>query len=378
MNNNQTITVLMVEDDPGDARLVRALLAEAQPDSFQLVTAGRLLDGLARLARGGIDAILLDLSLPDSQGVQTLTRMLSWAGSVPVIVLTGMDDARLGLEAVQAGAQDYLVKGQLDASLLARALRYAIERQRLVIERDRLIEDLDAFAHTVAHDLKAPLGVMTTYSYLLKKRCDALPEAGEYTRVITQTARSMAKIISDLLLLASVRQSEVATRPLDMGHVVAGALERLEHLVKECEGQVALPDCWPPAVGHGPWIEAVWVNYVANALKYGGRPPQVELGATAEGDGMVCFWVRDNGPGLEPEAQARLFTPFTRLDQIDLEGPGLGLSIVRRIVEKLGGRVGVESAPGLGSRFYFTLPEPPVDPAGRGTERARGDLQGLG
>jgi two-component system sensor histidine kinase/response regulator len=104
----------------------------------------------------------------------------------------------------------------------------------------------------------------------------------------------------------------------------------------------------------------VWANYISNAIKYGGRPPHIELGATAQDDGMVRFWVRDNGAGLTPEEQTRLFIPFTRLDQVQVKGHGLGLSIVRRIVGKLGGQVGVESQVGQGSVFSFTLPGRPV------------------
>jgi two-component system sensor histidine kinase/response regulator len=100
----------------------------------------------------------------------------------------------------------------------------------------------------------------------------------------------------------------------------------------------------------------VWANYLSNAIQYGGRPPRVELGVTEQADGMVRFWVRDNGPGLTPEEQARLFTPFTQLAQVRARGHGLGLSIVRRIVERLGGQVGVESEIGRGSAFTFTLP----------------------
>jgi two-component system sensor histidine kinase/response regulator len=108
-------------------------------------------------------------------------------------------------------------------------------------------------------------------------------------------------------------------------------------------------------VGHGPWVEEVWVNYLSNAIKYGGRPPRVELNAAIQSDGMVCFWVRDNGPGIALDEQIRLFEPFTRLDHIRAGGHGLGLSVVRHIVEKLGGQVGVSSAPGQGSMFSFTL-----------------------
>jgi signal transduction histidine kinase len=105
-------------------------------------------------------------------------------------------------------------------------------------------------------------------------------------------------------------------------------------------------------------VEEVWVNYISNGLKYGGQPPHLELGATATPNGTICFWVRDNGPGLSPAAQAKLFTRFTRLDQTRAKGHGLGLSIVQHIVEKLGGEVGIESAVGQDCKFYFTLPAP--------------------
>ena len=181
----------------------------------------------------------------------------------------------------------------------------------------------------------------------------------------------MGNIIDELLLLAGVRRTQVEIEPLDMAGIVAEARLRLVHLIGDTRAEIILQDvsAWPVARGYGPWVEEVWVNYLSNALKYGGQPPRVELGADplsilprsregGEGGGMVRFWVRDNGQGLTPEDQARLFTPFTRLDQARAKGHGLGLSIVRRIVEKLGGQVGVESdgVPGQGSTFFFTLP----------------------
>jgi signal transduction histidine kinase len=115
------------------------------------------------------------------------------------------------------------------------------------------------------------------------------------------------------------------------------------------------PDAWPPTLGYAPWVEEVWVNYLSNALKYGGEPPVIAVGATPDGD-VVRYWCRDNGPGLTAEEQTQLFTQFTRLHEVRAEGHGLGLSIVRRIVEKLGGEVGVENNEEMGSTFWFTLP----------------------
>jgi two-component system sensor histidine kinase/response regulator len=169
----------------------------------------------------------------------------------------------------------------------------------------------------------------------------------------------MNNIIEELMVLAGVRNQTVAAQPLDMASVVAEAYQRVEYLVRESHAEVSLPAHWPIALGHGPWVEEVWVNYLSNAIKYGGSPagvPHVELGATPQDDGCVRFWVHDDGPGLSAADQTRLFTQFERLDQVRTTGHGLGLSIVKRIVEKLGGQVAVESAVGMGSTFSFTLP----------------------
>jgi signal transduction histidine kinase len=157
--------------------------------------------------------------------------------------------------------------------------------------------------------------------------------------------------------LAGTRKGEVDPEALDMADVVAQALQRLELMIEKYEARVVKPKSWPVAVGYPPWIEAIWTNYISNALKYGGRPPRIELGADSRSNGTIRFWVRDNGKGLTPEEQASLFAEFTRLDETRAEGHGLGLSIVRRIIEKSGGQVGVESEVGQGSLFYFTLPQ---------------------
>jgi len=176
----------------------------------------------------------------------------------------------------------------------------------------------------------------------------------------------MINIIDSLLLLAGVaRDVDVPIQPLDMSVIISQVIQqRLTHLLKKYQGEIAFnpnstdiaKNSWPTAQGYAPWVEEIWANYLSNALKYGGRPPYLELGAHSQEDGTIRFWVRDNGPGLSKDAQNKLFTPFTRLHTDRAEGHGLGLSIVQQIIEKLGGKVGVESTLGQGSRFYFTLP----------------------
>jgi PAS domain S-box-containing protein len=219
-------------------------------------------------------------------------------------------------------------------------------------------EDLDAFAHSVAHDLKAPLNPIIGFAQMLLEGYSTLPprQVHEYLDVIVRSGRKMSNIIEELLLLAQVQTKDIKTRPLKMGEVVAEVQQRLTYMIEEYQAQIILPTSWPTALGYAPWVEEVWANYLSNGLKYGGQPPRLELGADVLAEGMIRFWVRDNGPGLTSEEQARLFAPFTQLSQVRATGHGLGLSIVRRIVEKLGGRAGVESQPGQGSTFSFTLP----------------------
>ena len=233
-------------------------------------------------------------------------------------------------------------------------------------------EELDAFAHTVAHDLKNPLGAILGLAAGLEGSYIKLDDEKLqlYLHTIAQTSRKMNNIIDELLLLANVRQvEEVALTPLDMAAVVAEAQQRLADLIEEYQAEIILPQTWPVVKSYGPWVEEVWVNYISNAIRYGGQPPRVELGACSPStfplageteketeEGLVRLWVRDNGPGLTSDEQARLFTPFTRLDHVRAKGHGLGLSIVRRIVEKLGGQVSVDSHVGQGCVFAFELP----------------------
>lgn len=233
------------------------------------------------------------------------------------------------------------------------------ELRRYSNELQRQNEELDAFAHTVAHDLKNPLSSVTTLVQVLQRKyCEiSNEELGHYLNMISQYGWKLNDIIDELLLLASVRKAEeIGLQMLDMEKIVAEALKRISYLIEKHRADIILPDAWPEALGYGPWIEEVWANYISNAVKYGGEPPRIELGGTTQQDSMVRFWVKDNGEGLTSEEQGRLFTPFTKIHQMSFKGTGLGLSIVRRIVEKLGGNVDVESIKGKGSIFSFTLP----------------------
>ncbi len=229
-----------------------------------------------------------------------------------------------------------------------------------IVEKEKLIVDLDAFAHTVAHDLKNMIGAIVTSSDLLRMSISEgnVEEIDEILGLIGLSSRKTLHTTQELLLLASVRQQEIKTKTLDMCQIVDEAISRNLSLVKEKNARFVKPDTCLPAKGYSSWVEEVWANYISNALKYGGNPPVIEFGSENIGDNMIKYWIKDNGNGISEAEQSILFNKFTRLDNLKIEGHGLGLSIVKRIVEKLGGTVGVESMgkPGEGSTFYFTLP----------------------
>ena len=269
------------------------------------------------------------------------------------------------------------VLAPLAAASIANARLFKTLRERTV-ELKRRNEELDAFGHTVAHDLQSPLTLIIGFAETLEKDYDTLPghEVRRHLKTVARIGHKMGNIINELMLLAQLRKQEVQVRPLNMAAIVNDSLDRLSYAFNESQAEIVKPNAsaWPVALGYGPWIEEVWVNYISNALKYGGRPgegvpPRIELGfdewaneqteesVSAERDAdSICFWLRDNGRGLTAKEQDQLFTPFTKLKQVRARGHGLGLSIVRRIVEKLNGQVGVESEVGEGSLFYFTLP----------------------
>ena len=222
-------------------------------------------------------------------------------------------------------------------------------------------EDLDAFSHTVAHDLKSPLATVMGFSDLIIQDYSNLSEKEikEFIESIITTGSKMQGIIDSLLLLANVRIAYVKTEELNMGEIVSESLSSLKLMIEKSNAKIITPKKWLKAIGYAPFIEVVWTNYISNAIKYSGTPPHIEIGSEIINTGktqnrMLRFWIQDNGEGISEENQKQLFKRFERLDQVKIEGHGLGLSIVRRIIERLGGKVGMKN--NNGSLFYFTLP----------------------
>jgi len=270
------------------------------------------------------------------------------------------------LEVVNKKVGDFTRDDRVLAEMLAASASIAIDNARLTETLRQRTLDLqasqkqqDALSHTLSDDIRGSLGLITSFAQTLRRNHEALSseELQNYLHTIATKGNEMIDMIDKLLAAQASPPQEVEAEiaPLDTAHIVDEVMERLAYVIERYQANVILPESWPVARGYAPWVEEVWANYIDNSIKYGGRPPRIELGFDASGS-MARFWVRDNGPGFSPEAQVTLFTPSARHDRVHDTQYGLGLSLVQRIVEKLGGQVGVESEVGQGSLFYFTLP----------------------
>jgi two-component system, sensor histidine kinase and response regulator len=353
--------ILVVDDLPDNLRLLVSLLSA---HGYTVLPA---MDGPTALevARADLpDLILLDIMMPNMDGYEVCAELKSDPATqdIPVLFISALDATADKVKSFNVGGIDYVTKPFQSQEVLARVKTHLTIRQ---LQRDllRQVGELDAFARMVAHDIKSTLVAINGFTDILLNEHDQLsPEMrSQYLEAIQGATGKTMSIVNELLLLARIGQTEVLFEPVNMAAVVEQACQRVAPAVSEQEAEIVLPDEWPSAAGYEPWLEEVWYNYLSNGLKYGGRPPRLELGADRQADGRIRFWLRDNGPGIRTEDQDGLFVEFFQLAGTRSKGYGLGLSIVRRIIERLGGEVGVNSQVGKGSEFYFILdraPEP--------------------
>lgn len=381
-NPNHKGTVLVVDDTPLMLDILSKHLTKAK---YEVLTAEDGKTALHTAEKAQPDVILLDIMMPEMNGYVTCQRLKEnpLTKDIPVIFTTALTEIRDKLKAFEVGAVDYVTKPLDGREVIARVTTHLTIRnlqkklQAEIIEREKAEEalrqyaaelqtrneELDAFAHSVAHNLKNPLGALTGIAdVIVSEYAMHIPDYLQTSlNAIARSGRKATNIVEELLVLASVHKRDVELIPLDMEEIVEEVQERLVDMIRDKQAEIILPASWPVALGHAPWIEEVWINYISNAIKYGGQPPCIELGATTQPDSTIRFWVKDNGRGLTAAEQEKLFTPFTRLSKTRAKGHGLGLSIVRSIVEKLGGIVEVESQgiPGQGSTFSFVLASAP-------------------
>ncbi len=398
--SNASVRILLIEDNPADARFIRELLREVTTMAFDVECASSLTQGFERLSVGEFDALLLDMSLPDSAGMRTFTRTLERAPHLPIIILTGFNDEATAISAVASGAQDYLVKGQVQGPLLARAVRYAIERKRVgdeirrlnamleervaarTAELKELNQELEAFAYSVSHDLRAPLRHIEGFVQLLLQRtAGQLDEtATHYAHAVSKAAIEMGRLIENLLAFSRTGRAEIHTRRVELSTLVAEVKEQLGPALQQRTITWEIGEL--PAVEADPvLLRVVLTNLLSNAIKFTATRDcahieifaqrhlpvrTVEGGVTAASPdpyfdvhaapSQVVIVVRDNCVGFDMQHVDRLFGVFRRLHSAEeFEGTGIGLATVRRIINRLGGRVWAEGKVDGGATFYFSL-----------------------
>jgi signal transduction histidine kinase len=349
--------VLLVEDNPGDARLLREMFSEDRSLKVELTCVSFMAEAEKHLAANVVDVVLLDLGLPDAQGLAAIRRARAAAPSIPLVVLTGMDDEELAAQSLQEGAQDYLIKGQIEIRGLLRALRYAGERKRL----ERL---KDEFVSTVSHELRTPLTSITgSLGLLMGKAAGILPKSAERLLEIAHTnSVRLVRLVNDILDIEKLESGRAAfdLKRVGVGSLVGQMVEDIRgmaegHQVKlRIEAAAAIDEVRADTDRLGQVI----TNLLSNAVKFSAPNDEVVITIANRAD-LVRISVRDHGPGISDEFKPHVFERFAQADATDARrkgGTGLGLSIVKGIVERLSGEVGFGDAPGGGTIFYVELP----------------------
>ena len=406
--------ILLVEDNLADADLLQEILDEADETQWSLVHVERLSQALHTLSENYFDVILLDLSLPDKQGLGTVAQTHEAVPDLPIVVLTGLNDKAIALEALRQGAQDYLVKGKIDSYLLVRAIRYAIERtqtlkrlrqseeqlqrlnedleqrveeqtdelrqknqylQREITERQRLEEELrhalakekelsdlkSNIISVVSHEYRTPLATILSSAELLENYSHKWPEDKKqrHFQRIQSSVHHLTQLVSDVLVLSKAEAGKLEFNPSPLDLVVfCGELVEELQLTLRSQHSISfmcLGSCTEACLDE-KLLRQFLSNLISNAIKYSPEGGNIQFGLVC-GDDTATFRIQDRGIGIPLKDQAQLFEPFHRSSNVGtISGTGLGLAIVKRCVELHGGQIAVESEVGVGTTFTITLP----------------------
>jgi signal transduction histidine kinase len=370
--------VLLVEDNSGDARLTREMLAEAGNHRFRVLHVITLAEAVVRVAHDAeadpFDVVLLDLSLPDSQGLEGVLRLQGANARLPIVVLTGLDDETLSYEVVQAGAQDYLVKGRGDGEVMARAIRYAVERKRahmqLLEEKERAElanRTKSEFLANMSHELRTPLNAIIGFAEILHN--ELMGPLGvqcykEYALNIKESGTHLLDIINDILDLSKIEAGKVQLLEeiIDLSRTIKSCTRLID--VRAADAGVGLvvkiSPTLPALRADERKIKQILINLLSNAVKFTPEGGHVTLTATRlEGSGIEII-VEDTGIGIAADDIAKALAPFNQIDNSlsrKYSGTGLGLPLAESFTRMHGGTLSLESVEGKGTRVTLYFPE---------------------
>ncbi|OGS46227.1 MAG: hypothetical protein A2539_03020 [Elusimicrobia bacterium RIFOXYD2_FULL_34_15] len=366
---NTDINILIVEDNPGDFKLVSDMLKRHINQSFKISSAVLIKDALEILQKEKFDVILLDINLPDSRGLEGLEKITNQSKSYPVIMLTGLDDENFGMEAVKMKASDYLVKGQITENLLIRSIRYAIERkhgEEMLKAKNFELLEIDKkkteFVSMVAHDLRTPLTSIMGFADSLTNSKLKLTEEQKviFIGYIQEESRRLGRLISDFLDISNIEEGklELKKQKTDIKPIICKTIDMFKMDVKDIQFKIEFENDLPEVDIDYDRIRQVLQNIIGNAIKYSPAKSIINI-ALKRKFNEVQTMISDQGPGIANEEKLKIFEKFYRVDshisRLEL-GTGLGLAISKAIIKRHGGRIWVEDNMPTGSCFIFTLP----------------------
>jgi two-component system, sensor histidine kinase and response regulator len=366
----QKLTLVIVDDEPAS---MRALCDTLEYEGYRTYGYTSAADALAAMRERSFDLLLADLQMPGTNGIDLIKSAQLIDPTLVAIIMTGHGALDTAVAAMKAGALDYIQKPIKLATTLP-VVERALAVRQLRIEKKRLEEsvrtrteelkianrELEAFSYSVSHDLRAPLRAVSTFTQaLLSEHIGALTEEGRrLLQNVNAGAAHMDRLITDLLRLSQLNRQELHRQPVRFAEMIERIIEGMaaERAGRDIEFVIADFPTWQVDVG---LMQQVFVNLISNAIKFTRERPRarIEIGYRMNGTTLVCF-VKDNGVGFNMKYMNKLFGVFQRLHSADqFEGTGVGLSIVRRIVERHGGTVWVDGAQDQGATFYFSLPD---------------------
>ncbi|MEH1765437.1 hybrid sensor histidine kinase/response regulator [Nostoc sp.] len=386
-----TIHILLVEDSASDAHLLRRIFLHADQEQWQMLHVERLseaidasrensastLDNSQIVSRRQrrFDLVLLDLSLPDSIGLDTLKEFRAAIPDIPVVVLTGLDDEDLAMQALAEGAQDYLVKDQITIQRLVRAIRYAIERSEILnqlreseertrqaLAKEQELNELKSnFVAMVSHEFRTPMTTIRTAVDILEYNSDKLTDdrRTKYFDRIQNAINQMLHLLDEILFLSKTEAAKLEYKPtlLNLENFCSELTDILQinagsqhSIIFTCEGEST------QAQMDEDLLNCILTNLISNAIKYSPQHSTIWFDLICK-DRLAIFQVRDRGMGIPLKDQARLFQTFYRASNVGvIQGTGLGLTIVKKCVELHGGHIQLESEQGIGTTVIVTLP----------------------
>jgi signal transduction histidine kinase len=367
----KALQILLVEDNAGDVRLLHEMFTEERADSFELTHCLRMSEAERHLAKGGVDIVLLDMGLPDGHGLDSVRRAHAAAPGVPMIVLTGLDDEALAAEAMKEGAQDYLIKGQIENRALPRALRHAIERHRMQTETDLIriqqIQFKDEFLSHVSHELRSPLSAIRQFATILLDGLagELQTEQQEYMGIVLKNVKQLQSMISDLLAVTRVQVGKlvIELQRTSVADAIAYAIDTLQGAATA----KGITLCFDIASGlrsvyaDPTRIRQILIILVDNAIKFTPANGEVRVQARVfdKDPSLIVLEVSDSGCGISPDMTERIFERLFQTSDPSLEGHkglGLGLYICKDLVTRQGGQIWAKSTPEEGTVFSVTLP----------------------